>query len=1114
MASGTERRVVATDSLKGAAQVSSAPVPKPQLPQVNAKAEDVVNTPIAKVARSINSFAGKKFQEAANVHNEKNFLDGQIAAAQGQAFEDADFKGNKWAIAGYRATEAETITSTLFASQREMLRQADYQDDPDAYRAKLVNRLEQQIDGLDPFTAQLVRKQFAAHSSTLVAEHTAANLQYQEKQAFDATVNSIDIMSKDDTQVANLLANASGTGGTAGLSIERRQAAVTQGVINAYDNMNPLAFQRLKTAGIIDQLPHEHQQKIKQAEQNYQTRLREQYSAEFEADMTALEQKLATGKYSPEEIANDLAQVYADHGMKVRGTEQKQAHAAAQGATELYERGNAVIYEQAVRAGDFDAILALADEAKVWHESKGDPYALGPVVKHGANAGDRAQGSEQVMPKTMADPGYGIRPSNGTMEDTRRVGKEYFKVMMMGSSGPGNFPWSPGDIEAAAVAYNAGPANAIKWHNAGRDYSVLPDRAQTEPYAKGILARATGATHTQTAEYRLETAQQMAKAAKEQLDMTSYENFALDRAALDEEFQREGSDMTIQEYVAANRELNAAHDVQRTQAMSNHMIGVIESVGEEAKRALAEAEEAAEADQLEMLDTARIQMTEQYKSQMENPDLSMVEKQRLGEKLLDDVTAMYGEAGVPLATWEPSKTVSSITAAYHKAYDAARQQQEDNAVMAYAESTGTVADLSPALRAEYWQSKRESVREGASEEASQRGLPNEEAQALIEEQAKQSWIQAGEVDPSVGKANAAILNGNPLAKDGRPSPAVVSMVQRYQDLKSSNPYISETFFGKDEGARARAEAILKAGAGDAVEGILNLDYEANKSKTPRFNAQLTPDEITAAATVAAVREHAAQEVGWFQDFFESGEGQLHETTTREGRVREEQAREVFAPEVEKELHRLSIRHDLPPSALIDMAVAKVKKRSAFVGESVILYPEGQSLLTNALGPKVAEQYAGKNGIEDEIISQYLRDNPENIPALEGATQFMSGTESNVMLLSGISQAGQQAADLVIDGLPSLFGFDVDLIADPALSVLESRDAQNKGVRPYQVAVDPAGNTYVSYLKTDGERSEFVKMNMKIAGDNWSKNGKSAQTWVPSTLKATRSKYPGGPFAGQ
>lgn len=49
-----------------------------------------------------------------------------------------------------------------------------------------------------------------------------------------------------------------------------------------------------------------------------------------------------------------------------------------------------------------------------------------------------------------------------------------------------------GDLEAALVAYNAGPANATKWLNAGRDYSALPKPEETLPYVKKVMGAYLG----------------------------------------------------------------------------------------------------------------------------------------------------------------------------------------------------------------------------------------------------------------------------------------------------------------------------------------------------------------------------------------------------------------------------------------------------------------------------------------------------------------------------------------------------------------------------------------------------------------------------------------------
>lgn len=44
-----------------------------------------------------------------------------------------------------------------------------------------------------------------------------------------------------------------------------------------------------------------------------------------------------------------------------------------------------------------------------------------------------------------------------------------------------------GDVEAALIAYNAGPGNADKWLEAGRDYKALPKPGETQPYVQKIF---------------------------------------------------------------------------------------------------------------------------------------------------------------------------------------------------------------------------------------------------------------------------------------------------------------------------------------------------------------------------------------------------------------------------------------------------------------------------------------------------------------------------------------------------------------------------------------------------------------------------------------------------
>lgn len=118
-------------------------------------------------------------------------------------------------------------------------------------------------------------------------------------------------------------------------------------------------------------------------------------------------------------------------------------------------------------------------DAVIWHESRGQ-NVRGPEITAGANKGDRAHGASQVMTLTLQDPGFGVTPAKDTSPaEVERVGREYRDAM---------FDRYDGDMEAAAIAYNAGPGNADKWVAAGRDYGALPKPSETRPYAEGINA--------------------------------------------------------------------------------------------------------------------------------------------------------------------------------------------------------------------------------------------------------------------------------------------------------------------------------------------------------------------------------------------------------------------------------------------------------------------------------------------------------------------------------------------------------------------------------------------------------------------------------------------------
>lgn len=114
----------------------------------------------------------------------------------------------------------------------------------------------------------------------------------------------------------------------------------------------------------------------------------------------------------------------------------------------------------------FDNIVNITIQS----ESGGNPNAVSPKG---------ARGLMQVMPATARDPGFGIRPSNGTPADDVRVGREYLSAMQRKYGG---------DMAKVWAAYNAGPGAVDAAIASGGNWlAKLP--AETRSYVRKNMAK-------------------------------------------------------------------------------------------------------------------------------------------------------------------------------------------------------------------------------------------------------------------------------------------------------------------------------------------------------------------------------------------------------------------------------------------------------------------------------------------------------------------------------------------------------------------------------------------------------------------------------------------------
>jgi hypothetical protein len=119
------------------------------------------------------------------------------------------------------------------------------------------------------------------------------------------------------------------------------------------------------------------------------------------------------------------------------------------------------------RAPSAASLLSQFTGAVMQAESRGKRYDKSGKLLTSPKG---AMGEMQVMPGTVRDPGFGVRPAkDNSPDELARVGRDYAAAMLRRYNN---------DPTAAAVAYNWGPGNADKWVKRGADFNALPKETQ------------------------------------------------------------------------------------------------------------------------------------------------------------------------------------------------------------------------------------------------------------------------------------------------------------------------------------------------------------------------------------------------------------------------------------------------------------------------------------------------------------------------------------------------------------------------------------------------------------------------------------------------------------
>ena len=311
--------------------------------------------------QGIGEFAGRHFREAAKTRYERKAMEGAMAYQQGKSIDELDMDGNKWALEGYRVMEAETASTALFAAQQTEISQGLHELDPDGFRARYTERLEQALSGHDERTQELIKQRMMEQMPRLVDQHTREHMAYVENQNFDALTASVSQMSIDPQNSDKLVAFATGQAGSQGLSEARRRAAVIRGIETAYEHNNPLAYSILKQHGVLDDLTMEETRTLRSAAQAFERRKMEEYDEVFFRQRQNLNKAIENGEFSdPHDAVAAYANLLSEHGITINYSAAAAAFGEAMTAGQHHHRALTLEMETARINGDWDTVAEIS----------------------------------------------------------------------------------------------------------------------------------------------------------------------------------------------------------------------------------------------------------------------------------------------------------------------------------------------------------------------------------------------------------------------------------------------------------------------------------------------------------------------------------------------------------------------------------------------------------------------------------------------------------------------------------------------------------------------------------------------------------------------------------
>jgi len=1134
MATGTQRREGVTDSLAGQAEVnpviptsSELHIPNTQVPA----APNVTNSREAQLASALTNWMGQKWQQRADVEHEASVLDGQMAYQQGQTLEDLEMEGDKWANQGYRVMQAQSMSASLLSAQQEMIRQSQYADDPDTFRQAYVNRLNQTIEGLDPQTARMVRENMANQMPALVSQHTQAYMQNQEQNTYDTLVESVHMLSQDPSSFGELIANAMDVEGSGSqmLSADRRQAALAEGVVAAFDRMNPVAYQQLKASGVMDDMPTALVNQINAAEARFQQRARAEFNPELQRGMQEIQERIDAGSYSGNQqgMVDDMTALWAEHHLTLNAHEAGAAY-AGQRQAEITDQTREVVAIQAAQArGDYATVGNLTqpminnldagggpasframaevhifpkesggDYNKLFNDSElpGNPFAgvrvtdmtINEAIAFQSPSGAYGQyvaarnggvvstpiGAYQIIGDTMktARDGLGLTGNERltpAMQD--RLGQYIYDTQghtaweawqgndpgysreQVTMTRTGQYSWVEnvehygGDTTRAAIAYLDGRDAADAYDG---DVSTLS--AETAGYIDQLNRQMAGEDIYQTAAQRLSIAQTSLQSAQalrdgllEQQQMTGEYELQRDMQFATQRLQ--AGEINYSQYEDLYNQRREARDLQQTRGTLSYLNDQrLTSITNAAKRET-EAGNTEAADAMWAFRGEMAESLEAFKVSIQDPNLSSTEIATMGRAYMDATRQLAADRGIRIQDTNLNKQIETIAPLVQEQIKVRADRERDQNIIDTAVLTGSVAQLTPRLRALHEEQTAIQTAKDVNRRVESGEVPQEAYGQEIQAQTIQNWIQAGVVSQDAQDIYSAQMLAN-LAPDGEANPTVVNSLLTYSDLiKAGHHEVAKSMF-TDGQARGRAEALLVLAGGPSAdpESIASalktaqgrLDRASSSATTMQTSGRPGSAEIDVAQQVSAgVRAYmSGQNVGWVQSWWE--QGTIKDTFLRTGmdeaavftQENEDMLTDLIVGEAERRF-ALDPNLGIPMEKIVEMTQEDVLGRTSVIGNRLVVMERGHAVVDQMFGER-AGSYSGITGIEQKVIKAFIADQAAQDPDRWGV---LVGASAEELWFGEDHMTGETARQISLSetgvrpiGMHETNGVDVDL----------------------------------------------------------------------------------------